>query len=160
MPNDTDTHRQQMRIDAPIQRVYSALTTPQGLRGWWTQDCETTAMTIGQAFTVRFDKTFKTMRVDFLDPPTRVGWAVTQACLDVPGGLSRPDEWVGTSIAFDLAEESVSRTCVHLSHRGLNPQFECYDICTQGWTHFLGSLKQFTETGRGSPYITTPRMPA
>lgn len=27
-------------LDAPPATVYAALTTPEGLRGWWTEDCD------------------------------------------------------------------------------------------------------------------------
>ena len=32
------------------------------------------------------------------------------------------------------------------------PEFECWDICQDGWRHFLGSLKMLLESGRGTPY--------
>lgn len=34
--------------------------------------------------------------------------------------------------------------------------FECYDLCSDGWQYFLGSLQQLIETGRGTPYELAP----
>ncbi len=33
-------HYRQHLIEANPVAVYAALTTPEGLRGWWTQDCD------------------------------------------------------------------------------------------------------------------------
>lgn len=37
-------------------------------------------------------------------------------------------------------------------HEGFKPALECNKICEAGWGYFLGSLKNYVETGNGSPY--------
>lgn len=63
------------------------------------------------------------------------------------------DEWVGTDLIFRLAPDAVDnegRTRLDFEHIGLVPAFECYDLCSNGWQYFLGSLQQLVETGRGT----------
>jgi hypothetical protein len=43
-------------------------------------------------------------------------------------------------------------TWIKVIHIGLNPDIECYEICSNGWVQFVNSLKLFLETGKGSPY--------
>lgn len=134
----------------PPAAVYAALTTPDGLRGWWTQDCDVAAE-VGGTIHLRFGHTHKDMRIERLDPGREVRWQCTGAHIAV-AQISRKDEWVGTRIAFHLAPEGKGRTRMEFEHVGLVPAFECYSLCSDGWRYFLGSLQQFVETGRGSPY--------
>ena len=36
-------------------------------------------------------------------------------------------------------------------HHGLTSQLDCIDQCTRGWDHFLVSLRDHVEVGRGMP---------
>jgi hypothetical protein len=70
------------------------------------------------------------------------------------GSLSKKDGWRGTTIKWEIvAIETGSK--VTLTHQGLILKLECYDICQAGWNFFLGSLKDYLETGKGNPYKET-----
>ncbi len=138
-------------LTAPALTVYEALTTQRGIRGWWTASCDA-GTAIGEQITVRFGTTFKTMRIETLRPEAEVRWHVIEAQLDVPG-LTRTKEWVGTTIVFHLEPQSPSATLIQMEHIGLTPQVECFELCSQGWLQFLGSLKTYVETGTGTPYV-------
>ena len=75
----------------------------------------------------------------------RVIWAVHEAPLT-------PD-WVGTTIYFDVAEAG-DGAMLYFRHEGLTPELECYDMCHEGWTHYLapGLLR------RGRPDRRLPRQ--
>jgi hypothetical protein len=73
-----------------------------------------------------------------LVPAKRIAWLVTESKLSF---LSKPDEWTGTTISFDLSADG-SGTSVTFTHEGLTPQIECYDACSSGWTSYLGNLKE------------------
>ncbi len=139
-------------IAAPASAVYEALTTLQGIRGWWTTNCEVGSST-GENVSVRFGETFKVMRLDVLQPFNEVCWSVIDSHLHVPDLLSKTEEWIGTRIVFRLSPHSTTLTQFQMDHFGLTPHLECYGICAQGWSSFLGSLKQYVETGVGSPYV-------
>jgi len=139
-------------MQAPPARVYAALTTPDGLRGWWTEDCDVGAA-VGDSATFRFGKTHKTFRIETLTPERMICWRCTEQYHHLPGILKKTDEWVGTRLRFALEPEGEGGTRLSFTHEGLVPTMECYAICQGGWDHFLKtSLKNFVERGKGEPY--------
>ncbi|EKE70214.1 SRPBCC family protein [Gallaecimonas xiamenensis] len=145
-----DSYKNNMLLCAPAARVYDALTTQHGIAGWWTRSCEVGAR-VGELVRIKFGETFKVMRIESLRPQSEVRWNVVDAQLVVPG-LTRTNEWIGTTILFQLSSPSESTTRLDLEHIGLTQQIECYEVCSQGWGQFLESLKSYVEKGKGSPY--------
>lgn len=148
---------QRLDLAASPAVVYAALTTPDGLRGWWTRDCDVSA-TVGDSIHLRFGPHYKRMRIECLVPEREVRWRCTaaQICL---AQLKRQDEWVGTQLVFRLMPNGAGRTRLEFEHIGLVPDLECHALCCDGWRHYLGSLQRFVETGRGTPCdiaATTP----
>jgi uncharacterized protein YndB with AHSA1/START domain len=140
-------------ILAPASAVYDAITTPPGLRGWWTATCEV-GTGVGARSTFRFGQTHNVMEVESLRPHLEVRWRCLEQHHHAPNQLTRTDEWAGTSLIFRLIPESASSTLLKFEHLGLTPQLECYDICNRGWNHFLATnLKSYAETGKGTPYV-------
>jgi uncharacterized protein YndB with AHSA1/START domain len=145
-----------LSIAASPAAVYAALTTTDGLRGWWTRDCEG-AGEVGGTIHFRFGTCFKDMRIERLEPDRAVGWRCTRAHI-VAESVTRPDEWVGTQLVFSISDQGQGRTRLDFEHIGLVPSLECYSLCSASWQQFLGSLQQYVETGEGTPY-TLARKP-
>jgi uncharacterized protein YndB with AHSA1/START domain len=143
-------YQQSLVVEANPAAVYAALTTAEGLRGWWTQDCDVQTK-LGGSIELRFGPNHKEMRIERLEPGREVRWLCTGAHIAV-GELTRRDEWVGTQLVFHLKPQDNGRTRLDFEHVGLLPALECYSLCSDGWRHFLGSLQQFAKTGRGTPY--------
>ena len=143
-------YRQTLVLEAPPAVVYAALTTLYGLRGWWTRECGG-ATEAGGTLHFRFGHTRKDMRIERLDPGREVHWLCTGAHIEADG-IARKGEWAGTRLVFRLAPDGEGRTRVDFEHFGLVPALECYGLCRSGWQHFLDSLRQFVQTGRGMPY--------
>ena len=138
-------------LDATPAAVYAALTTPAGLRGWWSEDSDI-ADAVGGTHTFRFGPHRKELSIERLVPGQEVRWRCTGAHIAV-ARLPRPDEWVGTEIVFRLAPAGIARTDLDFDHIGLEPTLGCYDMCEAGWDHFLESLRRLLETGRGTPHV-------
>src|SRR4051794_28899427 len=89
----TTVFRHRVGIGAPAARVYEALTTTDGLAGWWARKV-TGEPTVGG--TLRFYFTTEEpsagMEVVDLQPGRQIGWRCVQG----------PDEWVGTSVEINL----------------------------------------------------------
>lgn len=130
-------------IDADACAVYAALTTPQGLAGWWTEDCDVPAPAqTGDTLRFRFSCGENDMRVEHLDPDREVRWLCTREA---------KGEWVGTKPVFRLTRQGPGRTRLDFEHVGLVPSLHCYEQCKEGWSYYLDSLRLFAQTGRGTP---------
>ncbi|MCW2529226.1 MAG: Aha1 domain protein, partial [Pseudonocardiales bacterium] len=124
--------------DTPA-KVYDALTTIDGLAGWWTSD--TTADADG-TLVFRFGEVGGfDMKVLEQQPNRRVQWEV----------IDGPDEWIGTTVTFSLTQED-DWTIVRFSHAGWREPVEFMNHCSTKWAIFLMSLKSLVETGTGAPH--------
>jgi len=123
------------------ERVYDALTTPQGLASWWTTDVEALPQVESLA-TFRFEDGYQTsMRVVELLPDRRVLWE----CIEGHG------EWLGTTVAFEIAPVA-GGTTLRFYHAGWEEESDLFGNCNYHWAMFLGSLKSYLETGKGHPH--------
>src|SRR5687768_14495728 len=135
--------RDSIGIAASPEAAMRALTTQAGYNGWWSKDCVVPEQA-GREATLRFDKagTIVTMRwhIDSIDPKGRVKWT----CV----GHDMAD-WIGTTLGWTVAPEGggVRVELDHAGWKGAPPE-----PVRQGWRHFLGSMKQYLETGRGEPW--------
>ena len=131
-----------VRIAAPPERVYEALTTTKGIRNWWTRDAELDCAINGTG-TFRFHEggSVTTVTIKELEPSMRVAWKTLSSF--------RP-EWLGTTIHFDLRAEK-GGTVLSFAHRGFEQPDEHYAQTTTGWGLYLLSLQQYMETGSGNP---------
>ena len=121
------------------QRVYDALTTLDGLSGWWAE--KTAGDTApGGVIEFRFGPGGIDMRVVELDPGRLVRW-------EVVGG---PEEWIGTEVRFDIRQDG-DWTIVLFRHEGWREPVEFMSHCSTKWATYLVSLKQLLETGTGAP---------
>jgi uncharacterized protein YndB with AHSA1/START domain len=131
-------HRIGVEQSSP-QQVYDALTTLDGLAGWWAEN--TAGQTDpGGVIEFRFGPGDIDMQVAELDPGRLVRW-------DVVGG---PEEWIGTSVRWDLRQDG-DYTIVLFRHEGWREPVEFMHHCSTKWGTFLMSLKQLVETGTGAP---------
>jgi len=132
-------------IKAPPSKVYSALSTIEGLAGWWTK-ATTGDPKVGGTIAFRFHTPGGDeiggfdMGVLELTPDQRVRWRVK-------GG---PEEWVGTDVDFSLSQ-SDGYTVVLFGHRNWREEVEFTAHCSTKWATFLLSLRDLVETGQGKP---------
>jgi uncharacterized protein YndB with AHSA1/START domain len=124
-------------VQATPDKVYAALTTLDGLAGWWTTDVSGEG-----ALEFRFGEVGGfDMKVVDLQPDTRVEWEV----------IDGPAEWVGTTVTFDLGQDG-PWTIVRFAQSGWREPVEFMSHCSTKWATFLMSLKEFVETGTGAPH--------
>jgi uncharacterized protein YndB with AHSA1/START domain len=131
-------------VKAPLNEVYRALATREGVAGWWTTDTQGDSKVGGMLKTV-FTADGKVLggfdlKVVELEPGKRVLWQVAAG----------PEEWVGTKIIFDLKQED-DFSIVLFKHEGWKESVEFMYHCSTKWAIFLLSLKSLVETGKGKP---------
>jgi uncharacterized protein YndB with AHSA1/START domain len=127
-------------IKSSVAEVYPALTTIDGLAGWWTTDTRGEADRPGGVAQFRFGAGGFDMKVVELEADKRVVW-------EVVGG---PDEWIGTHVHFDLAQAD-DYAILLFNHQGWKEPVEFMHHCSTKWGVSLMSLKSLIETGKGAP---------
>jgi hypothetical protein len=138
-------------VDATPQAAFAAITD---VRGWWSEDIVGATDVLGAEFDYRYKDVHSCrIRVTELVPGERVAWLILENRFSFTEDKT---EWTGTRVIFDIARKG-DRTELRLTHQGLVPSYECYDICTDGWsTYFNGSLRALIETGTGNPNLGDP----
>jgi uncharacterized protein YndB with AHSA1/START domain len=121
--------------------VYEALTTIDGLKGWWTETTTGDADP-GGVIAFRFAPVPDGFDMKVMDarPGELVLWEVVDG----------PEEWVGTEVRFELKQED-SFTIVLFSHTGWREPVEFMYHCSTKWATYLMSLKQYVQSGAGEP---------
>jgi uncharacterized protein YndB with AHSA1/START domain len=132
-------------IKANPDKVFRALSTIEGLAGWWTENTKGVSG-VGKSIVFQFRDLNGELKGEFemevlkQEPPKRVQWACTKG----------PAEWIGTEVAFDLKQEN-EFTIVLFGHRKWKESIEFTAHCSMKWAVFLMSLKELVETGKGKP---------
>jgi uncharacterized protein YndB with AHSA1/START domain len=130
-------------VQADAGAVFDALTTVSGLTGWWTRATGSGVAGGDLQFFMSSPEPL-VIHVDEATRPTSVRWTV-EACSFVP-------DWVGTRPSFTITPVDGGASEIEFRHGGLTPELECIEMCTNGWNHFLESLRQYVEVGRGMPH--------
>jgi uncharacterized protein YndB with AHSA1/START domain len=129
-------------IKAPMTKVYEALTTLQGLKGWWTVDT-TGDPKIGGELRFGFSTDmFNRMQVTGSEKDKTVTWK----CID------GPEDWIGTTVSFNLFVDQNKNTGVKFVHDGWKEINDFYGACNYHWGLYMKSLKTLCETGKGMPH--------
>jgi uncharacterized protein YndB with AHSA1/START domain len=130
-------------VTKPVTEVYTALSTLDGLAGWWTEETTGDPRPGGL---VRF-------RFPGAPAPGGFDMSVLEA---VPDKLvlwevaDGPQEWIGTRVRFDLSEDE-GWTTLMFQHAGWAEPVDFMYHCSTKWATFLLSLKSSVETGAGRP---------
>jgi uncharacterized protein YndB with AHSA1/START domain len=134
--------RHQITISASADKVYTALATQAGLRGWWTADAVADEKTGGKAeFGFGKRETIFRMKIVELLPGKRVVWTCHG---DNP-------EWNGTTLTWDIASES-GVTVLRFTQSGWKAMTEMYAICNSSWGELMHRLKAYAEGQNPGPH--------
>ena len=150
-------------IGATAEKIYAAITREEGLSAWWTPDAKANPER-GSVSRFAFGPDyFKEMKVTALKPSEQVKWTC----------ITGVDEWVGTTISFELhtgdkesllmshpeaidqiqqARDGDTGTLLILHHDGWKECSPMFAECNYTWGQFLRSLKLLCETGEGRPW--------
>lgn len=152
--------RHELIIGAPAEKVYRAITSQEGLAGWWTPDTKARAERDSIARFAFGPDYFKEMKITELVPAKQVRWT----CVT---GL---EEWVGTHLSFELhagdsktllstrpeAKDQLQQlgnfdagTLLVFGHDNWRQYTPMFAECSYTWGRFLRSLKFLCETGKG-----------
>ena len=138
-------------IRSSLDDVYEALTTREGLAGWWTSKTQGEG-NVGGVLQFRFDAGGVEiggfdMKVLELQPASRVLWQV----------VAGPEEWVGTRVSWELRQEG-DYSILLFKHQDWKEPLEFMHHCSTKWATYLMSLKALLETGKGAPNPNDPNI--
>lgn len=126
--------------------VFTAITD---VRGWWSENIDGSAAAPGDEFHYQYqDQHGCHVQVTEAVPGTRVTWTVLDNYFAF---VSDHREWTGTRIVFDIAK-GAGQTRLVFTHRGLTPEFDCFDVCSNAWAFYVDtSLFELVTIGKGRP---------
>lgn len=125
---------------ASLEDVYQAITTRNGLAGWWTNNTEGAGDQVGNVIKFRFGAGGFDMKVVELEAPSLLVWEVTEG----------PEEWIGTTVQWELKQDG-DFIIILFKHLNWKEAVEFMHHCSTKWAIFLMSLKTLIETGKGTP---------
>src|SRR5262249_53144545 len=131
-----------VHIHAGPPAVYRALTTAEGLRGWWS---DTVDVEEGLNGVIRF--TFAgdfhpQMKQIALAPDREVRWQC----------IAGHANWQDNTFRFSLEPRGGETLLMFLQDYARELSDEVYGTYNFNWGYYLNSLKQFCESGRGTPF--------
>ncbi|QDO97255.1 SRPBCC domain-containing protein [Ferrovibrio terrae] len=138
-------------VDQSPEEVFAAICN---VRKWWSEGIEGSADKVGDRFIHSvLDLHRCDIAVKEMVPARKVVWRVVDNYFSFTKDKT---EWTGTEIVFDIARAG-DRTELRFTHLGLVPEYECYDVCRDGWSTYISSLRELIATGKGQPNIGEAR---
>ena len=128
------------------EEAFKAVTN---VRGWWSEEIVGGTAKLNDEFDYHYLDVHKCrMKLIEVIPNKKVVWFVLENYFKFTKDTT---EWTGTTIVFDIIEKD-GKTHVRLTHQGLVPEYECFDICSNAWTNYIQeSLGNLITTGVGKP---------
>ena len=139
--------RHDLQINATAQTIYAAVSTQEGISGWWSKDCQI-GESEGAGSVLNFNKQGKIVTMGFktivLSPNKRAVWECTE---------NANPAWIGTQVITEITENEAGCQ-VAFAHANFDEKWKgqaSFEMTKGGWEHFIKSLVSFCETGVGQP---------
>jgi uncharacterized protein YndB with AHSA1/START domain len=131
----------EIKIDATPDRVFTALTTLDGVKGWHNPTVSGTGE-VGSEWVFSFaDHPEFGWEVVRSEPLNSVVWRCTRG----------PGDSVGTTATFTLTQTEDGRTRIEHVHAGWPGTHGNFRKCNTTWGVLLHHLRDYVETGSAAP---------
>ena len=136
-------------VDQTPKEAFDAIND---VRRWWSEEIEGSTNKLNDVFDYHYEDVHRCkMKIIELIPGEKVVWLVLENYFKFTEDKT---EWTGTKIVFDISPEA-GKTGIRMTHVGLVPEYECYNICRDAWTNYIqNSLRNLITTGKGQPNAT------
>ncbi len=129
------------QINAPVSAVFNAISTPDGLRIWWSENASGIPFR-GETYKLTFGADHNwTSVVSKCKPDEAFELTIKEAS----------EDWINTRLGFSLSPTG-SNTSVRFYHEGWKEANEHYRISCYCWAMYLRILKRYLEHGEQVPY--------
>lgn len=130
-------------IKGSPSKVFTALTTQDGLSGWWTTKVKADIRR-GGIVNFTFGETFNpNMQITALEKPRLVTWK----CVGGHG------PWLDNNFSFELKTKGEGCILFFQQEYARELSDEEYGRYNFNWGYYLDSLRLLVETGHGKPYL-------
>ena len=143
---DNKSYTKTIQVKTSTADAFNAI---KNFRGWWSEDIEGNTDTLNETFFYHY-KDIHLCKIKLIEavPSKRLVYLVIENEFNF---INDKTEWVNSKLVFDISEAS-GKTNITFTHEGLTPSDECYEVCHDAWTTYIGSsLKNFIDTGIGNP---------
>ncbi len=128
-------------INASIEKVFEAISTPNGLDKWWTKTSKG-KVALGETFHFHFEPDYHwTAVVSKCIPDIAFEWTIQTS----------DEDWEGSKVGFRLTDKH-GTTEVQFYHTGWKEENEHFRISNYCWAMYLRILKRNLEFGEFVPY--------
>ena len=140
----TTSYRTTVRVNAPADVVFDAVTTAEALAAWWSPVTGSGLAGGELRFPMVAGEPPLLIQVDEATRPATVRWRVAECTF--------MQDWVGTQPNFTITPLGDGACELTFEHLGLNDELECKDMCSRSWDHFVRtSLRELADGGPGAP---------
>lgn len=132
--------------DTTLTAAFDSIAS--GVNKWWAKNFEGSSGNVGDEFIVRFGSTWVKFKITAFIPDQKIEWMVIDCFLPF---INDKTEWTDTRIVFEF-EQKDKQIQITMTHIGLVPEAECYNMCKAGWDGFIKtSLYKLLTEGIGIP---------
>jgi len=132
-------------LDQSPPEIFNAVNS---VSDWWSTTAKGDTTALHDEFMVDFGSHWWAFRIIEIVPNQKVVWQVSGSYM--PWNENK-NEWTGTMVSFEISS-SGTQTALRFTHKGLVPQFSCFEGCSEGWSGYINiSLKNLITTGIGTP---------
>jgi uncharacterized protein YndB with AHSA1/START domain len=134
--------RHQIEIDAPAKRVFDAVGTEAGFRGWWTADARVEERAGGRAeFGFENRQMIFRMTIEQFEPGKRV---LMRCSGDHP-------DWSGTTLTWEVVEQD-GPSVLRFTHSGWKSVGDYFANCNSTWGELMYRLRDYVEGRKPGPH--------
>jgi uncharacterized protein YndB with AHSA1/START domain len=132
---------QDFPVNAPVDRVFAAVSTAAGLNCWWTETCDGRGA-VGEEYALGFGTDFQWRAVVSAHTPP--------SCFELT--LLRADaDWAETRVRFELTPDA-GATHVQFAHLGWPTVHAHFRVSSHCWALYLRLLRRYLEHDEIVPY--------
>ena len=123
-----------VHFDVPIERLWTAIATPDGVRQWFGDEARFTLEPGSEGVMVWDQHGSFALRVEEVDPPNRLVWSWVHE-----GGVAFSDA-PHTTVEWNLSRREDGGSTLHLRETGFLTDLH-FGQNTEGWEEELGELR-------------------
>jgi uncharacterized protein YndB with AHSA1/START domain len=143
---ETNDFSTSFSVNKSPQEVFDAVTN---VRGWWSEEIDGRTAKLDDEFYYHYKDVHQSwMKLVEVIPQEKIVWLVKDNHFSFTQDKS---EWRGTHVVFEITPLN-GKTELRFTHVGLVPEYECYEVCQEGWNNYINhSLRNLIERGKGQP---------